>query len=159
MISELDTYLYVGVFYLGGFMTKEQKEKIKKLLSNYKTMKAQIECIDYEIDITKECIEGLMELRDTESYIIEKNNEIEYKRVIKKRLEECINTIDNALNELSDTERKIVELRYLEGKKNTWKEISNIVGYSSDYCRKEILDKTLNILCENIIKKIIGIGC
>lgn len=135
-------------------MTKEQKEKVKKLLSSYKTMKAQIECIDFEINITKECIEGLKEIRDTESYIIEKNNEIKYKRVIKKRLEECVNSIDNALNELSDTERKIVELRYLEGKKYTWNDISSIVGYSSDYCRKEILDKTLNILCENIIKKL-----
>ncbi|EJT6166367.1 DNA-binding protein [Clostridium perfringens] len=128
-------------------MTKEQKEKIKKLLSNYKTMKAQIECIDYEIDITKECIEGLMELRDTESYIIEKNNEIEHKRAIKKRLDDYINSIDNVLNKLSDTERKIVELRYLEGKKNTWKEISNIVGYSSDYCRKELLYNCINKIC------------
>ncbi len=34
-------------------MTKEQRENIKKLLSNYKTMKAQIECIDYEMIVTK----------------------------------------------------------------------------------------------------------
>ncbi|XZH19976.1 DNA-binding protein [Clostridium perfringens] len=133
-------------------MNKKQKEKVKKLLSSYKTMKAQIECIDFEIDIIKECIEGLKELRDTESYIIEKNNEIEHKRAIRKRLEECINSIDNALNELSDTERKIVELRYLEGKKHTWKEMGNIICYSSDYCRKELFDKCLNILYENIIK-------
>lgn len=131
-------------------MTKEQKEKIKKLLSNYKTMKAQIECIDYEIDITKECIEDLRELRDTENYIIEKNNEIEYKKGIKKRLEDYINSIENPLNELNATERKIVELRYLEGKKNTWKEISNIVGYSSDYCRKKMLDLVLNNICKYI---------
>ncbi|MDK0631112.1 sigma factor-like helix-turn-helix DNA-binding protein [Clostridium perfringens] len=124
-------------------MNKKQKEKVKKLLSSYKTMKAQIECIDFEIDIIKECIEGLKELRDTESYIIEKNNEIEHKRAIRKRLEDCINSIDKALNELSDTERKIVELRYLEGEKHTWREIGNIVGYSSDYCRKEMLDKIL----------------
>lgn len=132
-------------------MTKEQKEKVKKLLSSYKTMKGQIECIDFEINITKECIESLKELRDTESYIIEKNNEIEHKRAIQKRLEDCINSIDNAFNELSDTERKIVELRYLDGKKHTWKEIGNIVGYSSDYCRKEILNKVLKSLYENII--------
>ncbi|EOU2012918.1 TPA: DNA-binding protein [Clostridium perfringens] len=100
-------------------MTKEQKEKVKKLLSSYKTMKAQIEYIDFEINITKECIEGLKEIRDTEIYIIEKNNEIEYKRAIKKRLEECITSIYNALNEMSDTERKIVEFRYLNGKKHT----------------------------------------
>ncbi|MGG5460042.1 sigma factor-like helix-turn-helix DNA-binding protein [Clostridium sp. B9] len=124
-------------------MTKEQKEKVKKLLSNYKTMKAQIECIDFEINTIKECIEGLRELRDTENYIIEKNNEIEYKRTIRKRLEDCINSIDNALNELSDIERKIIELRYLEGEKHTWKETGNIVGYSSDYCRKEMLNKIL----------------
>ena len=37
-------------------MTKEQKEKIKKLLSRYKTMKAQIECIDFEIDLLKDHI-------------------------------------------------------------------------------------------------------
>ncbi len=125
-------------------MNKKQKEKVKKLLSSYKTMKAQIECIDFEIDIIKECIEGLKELRDTESYIIEKNNEIEHKRAIRKRLEDCINSIDKALNELGYTERKIVELRYLEGEKNTWKEIGNIVGYSSDYCRKDLLNKILN---------------
>lgn len=34
-------------------MTNEQKEKVKKLLSNYKTMKAQIECIGYEMIVTK----------------------------------------------------------------------------------------------------------
>ncbi|XZH52017.1 sigma factor-like helix-turn-helix DNA-binding protein [Clostridium perfringens] len=124
-------------------MTKEQKEKVKKLLSNYKTMKAQIECIDYEIELLKEHIEFRKELRDSDNYIIESNKEIEYKRATKKRLEDCINSIDNTLNELSDTERKIVELRYLEGEKHTWKEIGNIVGYSSDYCRKEMLNKIL----------------
>lgn len=129
-------------------MTKEQKEKIKNLLSSYKTIKGQIECIDYEISITKEFIEGLKKLRNTESYIIEKNNEIEYKLKIKKRLEDCINSIDKALNELSNTERRIVELRYLEGKKYTWKEIGNIVGYSLDYCRKEML----NLALSNIYK-------
>ncbi|XZJ90128.1 sigma factor-like helix-turn-helix DNA-binding protein [Clostridium perfringens] len=133
-------------------MAKEQKEKIKKLLSNYKTMKGQIECIDYEIELLKEHIEFLKELRDTDNYIIESNNEIEHKRTIKKRLKDCINSIDNALNELSDTERKIIELSYLEGEKHTWKEIGNIVGYSEIYCRKGLLDKSLNILCENIKK-------
>ncbi|MCX0403432.1 sigma factor-like helix-turn-helix DNA-binding protein [Clostridium perfringens] len=133
-------------------MTKEQKEKIKKLLSNYKTMKVQIECIDYEIELLKEHIEFLKELRDSDNYIIESNKEIEHKRAIKKRLEECINSIDKALNELGDTERKIVELRYLEGEKHTWREIGNIVGYSEIYCRKGLLDKSLNILYENIKK-------
>lgn len=133
-------------------MTKKQKEKVKKLLSNYKTMKVQIECIDYEIELLKEHIEFLKELRDSDNYIIESNKEIEHKRAIKKRLEECINSIDNALNELSDTERKIVELRYLEGEKHTWREIGNIVGYSEIYCRKELLDKVLKSLYENIKK-------
>lgn len=91
-------------------MTNEQKEKVKKLLSSYRNMKGQIECIDFEINITRECIGGLKELRDKS---IEKNNEIGYKRAIKKRLEDYINSIDNYLNELSDTERRIVELRYL----------------------------------------------
>ncbi|MDU3845659.1 MAG: sigma factor-like helix-turn-helix DNA-binding protein [Clostridium perfringens] len=135
-------------------MTKEQKEKVKKLLSNYKTMKVQIECIDYEIELLKEHIEFLKELRDSENYIIESNKEIEHKRAIKKRLEECINSIDKDLNELGDNERKIVELRYLEGEKHTWREIGNIVGYSEIYCRKVLLDKSLNILYENIKKLI-----
>lgn len=133
-------------------MTKEQKEKVKKLLSSYKTMKAQIECIDYEIELLKEYIEFLKELRDSDNYIIESNKEIEHKRAIKKRLEDCINSIDKALNELGDTERKIVELRYLEGEKHTWREIGNIVGYSEIYCRKELLDKVLKSLYENIKK-------
>lgn len=131
-------------------MTKEQKEKVKKLLSSYKTMKLQVECIDYEINLIKDNIEVLKDLRNTENYIIERNKEIEYKLKIKKRLQDCINSIDNALNELSDTERKIVELRYLEGKKHTWKEIASIVGYSSDYCRKEMLDLVLNNICKYV---------
>ncbi|WEV18642.1 DNA-binding protein [Clostridium perfringens] len=98
-------------------MTKEQKEKVKNILSSYKTMNLQVECIDNEINIIKECIEVLSNIRNTESYILEKNNEIEYKISIKKRLENCINSIDKVLSELSDTESKIVELRYLEGKK------------------------------------------
>lgn len=122
-----------------------KKEKVKKLLSNYKTMKAQIECIDYEIELLNEHIEFLKELRDSDKYIIESNNEIEHKRAIKKRLEDCINSIDKALNELSDIERKIVELRYLGDEKYTWKEIGNIVGYSSDYCRKELMSKIFKI--------------
>ncbi|EGT4140854.1 DNA-binding protein [Clostridium perfringens] len=130
-------------------MTKEQKEKVKKLLSNYKTMKVKIECIDYEIELLKEHIEFLKELRDTERSIIESNKEIEHKRAIRKRLVDCINSIDKALNKLGDTERKIVEIRYLEGKKHTWKEISSIVEYSSDYCRKEMLDKILKIIFIN----------
>lgn len=136
-------------------MTKEQKEKVKNLLSNYKTMKVQIECIDYEIELLKEHIEFLKELRDSDNYIIESNKEIEHKKAIKKRLDDCINSIDKSLSELSDTERKIVELRDLEGKKHTWKAIGNIIGYSSDYCRKELLDKVLKILYENIIKKLL----
>lgn len=60
-------------------MTKEQKEKVKKLLSNYKTMKVKIECIDYEIELLKDHIEFLKELRDSDNYIIESNNEIEHK--------------------------------------------------------------------------------
>ncbi|MGU8559115.1 sigma factor-like helix-turn-helix DNA-binding protein [Clostridium perfringens] len=131
-------------------MTKKQKENVKKLLSNYKTMKVQIECIDYEIELLKEHIEFLKELRDSDNYIIESNKEIEHKRAIKKRLEECINSIDKALNELGDTERKIVELRYLECEKHTWKEIGNIVGYSEIYCRKGLFDKSLKILYQNI---------
>ena len=131
-------------------MTKEQKEKVKKLLSSYKTMKLQVECIDYEINLIKDNIEVLKDLRNTESYIIEKNTEIEYKKGIKKRLEDCINSIDKVLNELSDTERKIVELRYLEGEKHTWKEIGNIVGYSSDYCRKEIKNRVINKILNDL---------
>lgn len=132
-------------------MTKEQKEKVKKLLSSYKIMKLQVECIDYEINLLKDHIESLKALRNTGSYIIEKNNEIKYKRAKKKRLEDCVNSIDNALNELNATERKIVELRYFEGKKHTWKEISNIVKYSSDYCRKEILDRVLKFIYSSIV--------
>lgn len=135
-------------------MTKDQKERVKNLLRSYKTMNLQVERIDYEISITKECIESLKELRDTERYIVKSNKELEYKRAIKKRLEDCINSIDRALNELSDTERKIVELRYLEGTNHTWREIGNIVGYSSDYCRKELTNNYLNKTFNLIVKQI-----
>ncbi|GAA0120659.1 hypothetical protein ACV3P7_15775 [Clostridium perfringens] len=53
-------------------MNKEQKEKVKKILRSYKTMKAQIECIDFEIDITKECIEDLKGLEIQRAILLKK---------------------------------------------------------------------------------------
>ncbi|WP_300259726.1 hypothetical protein [Clostridium sp.] len=38
---------------------------------------------------------------------------------------------------MGDTERKIVEIRYLEGEKHTWREIGNIVGYSEYTAEKD----------------------
>ncbi|EPB8220350.1 hypothetical protein ACSW9Z_12660 [Clostridium perfringens] len=46
-------------------MTKEQKDRTKKLLSSYGIMKLQVECINNEINITKECIESLKDIRNT----------------------------------------------------------------------------------------------
>ena len=40
-------------------MTKEQKKEFKRLLSNYSTMKLQIECIDEDRKITMDNVEGL----------------------------------------------------------------------------------------------------
>ncbi|HFD2038290.1 TPA: hypothetical protein ACF2DS_001937 [Clostridium perfringens] len=56
-------------------------------------MKLQVESINNEINITKECIESLKDIRNTENYITESNNKIEYKLKIKKRLENCINSM------------------------------------------------------------------
>ena len=55
-------------------MTKEQRVEIKNLLSSYKTMKGQIKCSDYEIELLKGHIEFLKGLRHTDSSIIESNN-------------------------------------------------------------------------------------
>lgn len=55
------------------------------------------------------------------------------------------NKIDRALNILTDTERKIVELRYLSTNKKSWYEVASIIGVSEKHCctkmRTDIINK------------------
>ena len=54
------------------------------------------------------------------------------------------------LNNLNGTERKIIELRYLSKEKLTWKQIANVVGYSDDYCRKNIRVRAISKIIDDL---------
>ena len=69
---------------------------------------------------------------------IEKLNEI------KEYNERFIFPIEEALKEMDYKEQQILNLKYLNTDPKTWSEIGTILGYSSDYCRKDILDKCLS---------------
>lgn len=111
---------------------KERKKEIEKLLYDYKYLNLKIECLDIHINAIL-----------NNAPIFDCSLSIEQLRAKKNKIIQLKEIINNAINELSDEEYKIIELRYLQRKKMTWFEIGSLIGFEKDYlCKKN--KKTLN---------------
>lgn len=114
-------------------ITNERKKEIEKLLLEYKNFDIRIEILDIHINAVsndRPIFDGSLSIEQ----LISKKNEI-------INLKEVVN---NAINELSDEEYKIIELRYLQKGKMTWFEIGSLIGFEKNYlCKKnkKILNK------------------
>lgn len=66
-----------------------------------------------------------------------------------KDLKRRYDTIEKFLNELEETHRIILEMRYMSREKYSWKVIADRVGYTEGHCRdirKDSLDRLANML-------------
>ncbi|MBM7834998.1 DNA-binding protein [Clostridium sardiniense] len=113
-------------------LTKENRESIKVILKDYNMLKAQIKCIDIELKYEED------------------NQRIERLKDIKTYKESLITNIERAYREMNQQEQQVLKLRYLDRNPKMWREIGTILGYSSDYCRKELFNKCLVKLYNNI---------
>lgn len=114
-------------------ITNERKKEIEKILYGYKNFDIKIECLDIHINALLNGVNICDEPLNIKKLRSRKNKIIELKEII-----------NNAINELSEEEYKIIELRYLQRKKMTWFEIGSLVGFEKDYlCKKnkKILNK------------------
>lgn len=103
------------------------------LLYNYKKLKAEIKNIELEIENIKNTYVGASAIDPeqisnntnkitslVENEVLEKERKIERLELIKSKKENQVKKVDNALEILTEDDRKLIELRYFEKMPN-WK--------------------------------------
>jgi len=97
------------------------------LLYNYKKLKAEIKNIELEIENIKNTYVGASAIDPeqipsntnkitslVENEVLEKERKIERLELIKSKKENQVKKVDNALEILTEDDRKLIELRYFE---------------------------------------------
>lgn len=141
---------------------KELFKKTESVLYGYLMLKAEISNLELEIEeieneygnigaityeektgATNKISDGLA------SDIIFKEQELYRLKKIKKSKEILLRKIDNALGVLDETERNLVQHRYLNGKR-PWMQVGEMLALDSNYCcntlRIVIINKLLKII-------------
>ncbi|WP_432291579.1 DUF722 domain-containing protein [Clostridium baratii] len=137
-------------------MDKKIFKKVENILSNYNTIKATIKNQLLEIEIISKTYQGTSSISyeektgptykitsSVENEILEKERRIKQleKEIISNQ--NMINMIDNALDILSDSEKKLVKLRYFNFNQLSWDQIGYNLGFSGDYCRTKLRNKVI----------------
>lgn len=125
----------------------------EKFLYNYNSLKASIEnmkqeikemdyreisAIDYEKEPTSETYAFHSATEESAIYAADRKNLLE-KRI--KITEGKLERVDRAVSALNDTEREIINLRYIEGRQ--WWQVAYEVRYSEKWC-KELRKRAIN---------------
>lgn len=126
---------------------------MERLLWDYRNIKAEIKNLELEIEASKENYEGLIAVSYKEkTAATNKFNSVVENEVLtrenkvlnlekRKRIKEIqIEKVDNAIDTLSDNERRIIELRYFY--RLQFKQISERLNLNETYCM-QLKSKTL----------------
>lgn len=143
-------------------MDKEQDlyKKTDGVLFNYKTIKAEINNLELEIEEVKAECDGVKAIgyeerssptnafnSSVENEVLKKEKMINKLLREKKSKERLISKIDNALETLDETEREIIRLRCFE--KMNWGKVGMLTKMDGDYCGR-IKRKVVNEISELI---------
>ena len=123
-------------------------------LYNYKSIKASIvnlemelqedplgtSAMKYDFEKTSQT-HNISSSVESEVITIEKRKEHIQKEIAIAKY--TIRKIDNAVESLGYLEKRIIMLKYLNDERLTWKQISRIVRYSWEYCRKDVRNQAL----------------
>lgn len=146
-------------------MDKELFKKTESVLYNYQVTQAEINNLELEIEELENEFGGLGAISYEEktgatnkisdsiaSEIIHKEKESYKLNKMKRSREILLTKINNALDILDDTERKLIKYRYLEGKR-TWVQVGDILSLDSNYCcntlRVSVINKLARIIFPN----------
>ncbi|OPF51532.1 hypothetical protein BH721_01435 [Clostridium baratii] len=90
-------------------------------------------------DLLKKTEELLKNYNILESQIkvLSDDEKIKEKKELKER-------IDIAIDSLDEVEKKVLELKYINKRKLSWKEIAKTMNFSACYCRQKIKERALN---------------
>ncbi|KHD37680.1 RNA polymerase sigma factor [Clostridium acetobutylicum] len=128
-------------------------KEMERILWDYRNIKAEIKNLELEIEASKENYEGLIAVSYKEkTAATNKFNSVVENEVLtrenkvlnlekRKRIKEIqIEKVDNAIDTLSDNERRIIELRYFY--RLQFKQISERLNLNETYCM-QLKSKTL----------------
>lgn len=132
-------------------------KKTEWLLYNYKKLKAEVKNIEIEIEDIKNTYVGASAIDSSQEFtgttnkitsiveneILDKEKRVNYLESIKRSKENQIKKVNNALETLTERDRKIIELRYFE----------RIPNYQVAR-RLDITEETCSRLKKEIIKDI-----
>ena len=146
-------------------MSTELFKKTESILYNYSMLKAEINNLELEIEEIENEYAGIgtisYEERSSATNKISDSvaNEIIFKEKqtyklnkLKRSKEILLNKINNALEALDENERKVVNYRYLNGKR-TWMQVGQILSMDSNYCCNTLRVKIINKLSQMIFPK------
>ena len=123
----------------------KQFKKAERKLYDYKGLKADVECLEYELLILKDEYNGCKAITYTSETTGVTNN------ITDTVYEELIRKEKDAISLLDETEKKIVEARYFSNdrRKNNWNHIAKLTGYCDRQCvniRDNLIEKIKNRL-------------
>lgn len=144
---------------------KELFKKTESMLYNYSMLKAEIDNLELELEELDNEYEGIGAMVYEErsgatnkisdsvaNEIIFKEKEVYKLNKIKRSKEILLTKINNALEALDESERKIVHYRYLSSKR-TWIQVSEILSMDSNYCCNTLRVNIINKLSKMIFPK------
>ena len=144
-----------------GKVQMNSYKKAEWLLYNYKKLKAEVKNIEIEIeeikntyiganaiDTSKENTGETYNITSTvENEVLDKELRIEYLESIKSSKENQIKKVDNALEILTEEDRKLIELRYFERIPNyKVAQRFNITGEGCSARKRRIIEDIKDIL-------------
>ena len=146
-------------------MDKELFKRTESILYNYSMLKAEINNLELEIEELENEYEGIGAIsykeRSSATYkisdsianeIIFREKEVYRLNKMKRSKEILLLKINNALEALDENERKVVNYRYLNGKR-TWLQIGEILSMDSNYCCNTLRVNIINKLSKMIFPK------
>lgn len=132
----------------------------EEVLANYNSIKAEIKNIELDIEEIESEYEGVSAVSfeektgKTNKFNSNVENEILKKEKLIKKLKRekaskirLITKIDNSLEVLDETERKVIEYRLIKG--YSWIRVSTLLNINNDYCGK-IKKKAINKISNKI---------
>ena len=138
-------------------------KKTEDILKDYSQLDAEIKCLELEINNIKNNYEGCGAIgyeertqstnkfnSSVENEIINKEKEIGRLTILLNNKKTLKDQIDTTMENMLETERKLIKLKYLNTDELSWRKVACMLGFDKDHIRKKIRVNAINKLAVTI---------